>query len=127
MQAMDFMTDFTRHSYNQAICAMNEFYEDNIPFDYLYIKAKVFIDKDTDGNVFRDELRKMYEAESNGFYLDKTLGEVGPSGKPSGVWLVMIDGLIIGEAETLTQALETFKEAMRVQREHLRRNPENKE
>lgn len=51
----------------------------------------------------------------NDFYLDEELN----------VWLIKIDGLIINEAETYSEALESLKEAMRAKREHLMRNPEN--
>lgn len=50
------------------------------------------------------------------FYFNPTLNE----------WVIEVGGIKYF-AETLTQAKETFKETMRVRREHIKRNPENKE
>lgn len=40
-------------------------------------------------------------------------------------YVILINSQVVGEAETITQAKETFQEAMRVRREHIKRNPEN--
>lgn len=52
----------------------------------------------------------------NDFYFNPTLNE----------WVIEVGGQVY-YAETLTQAKKTFKETMRVQREHIERNPKNKE